>query len=200
MTKLAGMNEELDDEDVKEELMRCFSNATTTIQAIEKLRGMKQIPGENARLYAARYKVIHSRANQLTAEEQNQPGKMMFYAGTLHDHLWRKLLKRIHLTYRPLRNVREAFDLTLDFEKEYQITQPWTDFTVMETCYKEPTAEDVFTTEEVQTRSQSQQQGQYQQGNRSQYQKQYQKQYNNGQKSYQGNQNQTGYNQGCKSQ
>ena len=39
-----------------------------------------------------------------------------------------------------------------------------------------------FTTEEVQTQSQSQQQGQYPQGN----QPQYQKQQNNGQKSYQG--------------
>ena len=31
MTMLAGMNEELDDEDVKEELIRCFSDAPTTI-------------------------------------------------------------------------------------------------------------------------------------------------------------------------
>ena len=165
MTMLAGMNEELDDEDVKEELMRCFSNAPTTIQAIEKLRGMKQRPVENARLYAARYKVIHFRANHLTAEEQNQSKEMMFYAGTLQDQMRRKLLKRIHSTYRALRNLWEAFNLTLDFEKEYQITQPWTDFAVMETCYEEPTVEDVFTTEEVQTQSQSQQQGQYQQGN-----------------------------------
>ena len=41
MTMLAGLNEELDDEDVKEELMRCFSDAPTTIQVIEELRGMK---------------------------------------------------------------------------------------------------------------------------------------------------------------
>ena len=80
MTLLAGMNEELDNKNVKKELMRCFSDAPTTIQAIEKLRGMKQIPGENARLYAARYKVIHFRANQLMAEEQNQSGEMMFYS------------------------------------------------------------------------------------------------------------------------
>ena len=58
MTMLTGMNEELDDEDLKDELMRCFSNAPTTIQAIEKLRGIKQRPSENTRLYAARYKVI----------------------------------------------------------------------------------------------------------------------------------------------
>ena len=68
MTMLVGMNEELDDEDVKEELMRCFCDTPTTIQVIEKLRGMKQRPGENARLYAARYEVIYFWTNQLTAD------------------------------------------------------------------------------------------------------------------------------------
>ena len=149
------MNEELGDEDVKEKFMRCFSDAPTTIQVIEKLRGMKQRLCENARLYAARYEVIHFRANMLMAEEQS--GEIMFYAGTLQDQLRRKLLKRIHSTYRPPRNLWEAFDLTLDFEKEYQITQPWTDLADMETCYEDPTAEDVFTTEEIQTQSQSKQ-------------------------------------------
>ena len=62
MMMLAGMNKEIDDEGVKEELMRCFSNALTTIQAIGVLRGMKQRPDEQARLYTVRYKVIH-RAN-----------------------------------------------------------------------------------------------------------------------------------------
>ena len=51
----------------------------------------------------------------------------------------------------------------------------------MESCYEEPTVEDVFTTEEAQTRSQSQQKGQYPQGNWLQY----QKQQNIGQKSIQ---------------
>ena len=31
MTMLAGMNEELDDEDAKEELTRCFSNVPTNL-------------------------------------------------------------------------------------------------------------------------------------------------------------------------
>ena len=57
------------------------------------------------------------------AEEQNQSREIMFYAGMLQYHLRRKLLKRIHPTYRPPRNLWEAFDLTLEFEKEYQITQ-----------------------------------------------------------------------------
>ena len=61
MTMLAGMSEEVDDEDIKEELMRCFSNAPTTIQAIQVLRAMQQRPGEIARLYTARYEIIHYR-------------------------------------------------------------------------------------------------------------------------------------------
>ena len=61
MTMLAGMSEEIDDEDIKEELMRCFSNAPTTIQVIQVLRAMQQRTGEIARLYTARYKIIHYR-------------------------------------------------------------------------------------------------------------------------------------------
>ena len=137
MTMLAGMSEEVHDEDIKEELMRCFSNAPTTIQAIQVLRAMQQRPGEIARLYTARYEIIHYRVNQLMADEQTQNGKMMFYAGTLHEPLRKKLLKKMHSKYRP-RTLREAFDLTLEFEKEYQVTQPQSDFTIMETCYEDP--------------------------------------------------------------
>ena len=59
ITMLSTMNEEVSDEDLKEELMRCFSNAPTMVQAISLLRGIKQRQGENARLYAARYEVVH---------------------------------------------------------------------------------------------------------------------------------------------
>ena len=123
----------------------------------------------------------------------------------------------MHLHYRP-HTLREAFNLTLEFEKEYQITQPQSDFEVMETCHKD--LEDYeFSMEEVQMRSQAQNntqgnrpQGQYQQvswpqgqgqnqyyqGNRQQYQKQpYPRQYNN-QNSNQGNQYWNNYNQGHK--
>ena len=34
MTNIAGMDGNVDDEDIKEETMRCFSNAPNTIQAI----------------------------------------------------------------------------------------------------------------------------------------------------------------------
>ena len=125
---------------------------------------------------------------------------MMFYAGTLLPPLQKKLLKKMHSNYGP-HSLREAFDMTLEFEKEYQITQPQSTFNVMETCYEETPEQEEFSMEEVQMRSQmqGQGQGQYQQGNCPQYQK---RQYNNngGQKSYQGNNYRTNPNQGYKSQ
>ena len=53
MTILAGINEEVDDETLKEEIMRCFLNAPTIFQAIQVMRKMQQRPGEQARLYIA---------------------------------------------------------------------------------------------------------------------------------------------------
>ena len=68
--------------------------------------------------------------------------------------------------------MKGTFDLTLEFEKEYQVTQPQSDFTVMETCYEDPEGKHEFTMEEVQTRSQANKQGQYQQDNWLQFLKQ----------------------------
>ena len=42
MTVIAGMDDTVSDEDLKEEIMRCFSNASTMIQAIGVLRGIRQ--------------------------------------------------------------------------------------------------------------------------------------------------------------
>ena len=159
MTMLAGMSEDVDDEDIKEELMHCFLNAPTTIQAIQVLRSMQQKPREQARLYTAHYEVLHYRANQLTVDEQTQNGEMMFFIGTLLPPLLPHTL-------------REAFDQTLEFEKEYQITQPQSDFEVMETCHEDLEEDYKFSTEEAQMKSQAQNntkgnraQGQYQQVN-----------------------------------
>ena len=46
MTMLAGINEGVDDEAFKEEIMKCFSNAPTIFQAIKVMREMQQRPGE----------------------------------------------------------------------------------------------------------------------------------------------------------
>ena len=53
MKMLAGINEEVDDEALKEEMMRCFLNEPTIFQAIQVMREMQQRPGEQARLYIA---------------------------------------------------------------------------------------------------------------------------------------------------
>ena len=116
--------------------MRCFSNAPTKIQDIQALRAIRQNPNEQARLYTARYEALHYRANQVTADEQGQNDKMMFFALTLLHPLQRKLLKKMNMVYGP-HTLREAFDLTLEFKKEYQITQPGPDLEVMETCYED---------------------------------------------------------------
>ena len=75
-----------------------------------------------------------NRANQLTADEQTQNGEMMFYTGTLLPPLWKKLLKKMHSNYGP-RSLREAFEITLEFEKEYQITQPQSTFNIMDNAF-----------------------------------------------------------------
>ena len=41
-TIIAGMDDTVGDDDLKEEIMRCFSNAPTMIQAIRVLRGIRQ--------------------------------------------------------------------------------------------------------------------------------------------------------------
>ena len=53
MTMLAGINEEVDDEALKEKIMRCFLNAPTVFQAIQAMREMQQRPAGQARLYIA---------------------------------------------------------------------------------------------------------------------------------------------------
>ena len=87
----------------------------------------------------------------------------------------------------------------MDIEVEHQITQPKPLITVMETCYEEPFTEETYTTEEVQTRLQAQNQGQQQlQGSHLQF----QRCQNSGQKNFQGNQNynKPNYGSGYKSQ
>ena len=89
-------------------------------------------------------------------------------------------------------------DVTMDIKVEHQITQSESQLAVMETCYEEPTLEEIYTTEEVQMRSQAQKQGQQHQGSQSQF----QKHQHLGQMNFQGNQNynRSGYGSGYKSQ
>ena len=100
MTIIAGMDDNVDDEDL-EEIMRCFSNAPTTIQAIVVLRGIHQRQNEQVCLYAARYEFVHNRANHITPEEQTQVNEIIHYASMLLPHLQKKLLKKMNNYHRP---------------------------------------------------------------------------------------------------
>ena len=162
-TIIAGMDDNISDEDLKEEIMRCFSNAPTMKQAIGVLRGIRQWQNEQVHLHVARYEFVHSRANNITQEEQTQVSEIIHYALTPLPHLKKKLLKKLNTYHRP-KMLREAMDVTMEFKVEHQITQPQLDLAVMETCYEESTIEETHTTEEVQMRSQIQKQGYNQQG------------------------------------
>ena len=156
-TVIAGMDDTISDDNLKEEIMRCFSNAPMMIQAIGVLRGIRQWQNEQAHLYAARYEFVHNRAHNIQPEEQTQVSEIIHYMSTLLPHLQKKLLKKLN-TYRP-KSLREAMDVTMDSEVEHQITQPESQLIVMESCYEEPTLEETYTTE-VQMRPQAQKQGQ----------------------------------------
>ena len=74
-------------------------------------------------LYTARYEFIHNRAHKIQPEEQTQVSEIIHYMSTLLPHLKKKLLKKLNTYHRP-KLLREAMDITMDFEVEHQITQP----------------------------------------------------------------------------
>ena len=140
------MDDTVGDDDLKEEIMKCFSNAPTMVQAIGVLRGIRQRHNGQACLYTAIYEFIHNRAHNIWPEEQTQVSELIHYVSTLLPHLQRKLLKKLNLLHQP-QSLREAMDVTMDMEVEHQITQPEQQLTVMETCYEETPMQEICTTE-----------------------------------------------------
>ena len=156
MMMIAGMDDKVGDENLKEEIMRYVSNAPTPIQAIGMLGGIRERQNEQAWLYAARYEFLHNRANQIALDKQSQMNEMIHYVSTMLSHLQKKMLKKLS-SYHRLKTLQEAMDVTMVFEMEHQISQHEQDLAGMETCYEEPILEETNTTEKVQMRSQVQQ-------------------------------------------
>ena len=117
---LSGLNPGLTDEQVKEEIMKCFSPAPTRRQAIEKLRAMHQEPDEQMGQYIVRHKVAHLRAHKLIADEQCSTSEIIEFAINLQPFVQDKLLKKIDGN-RLSRSLREAYDQALDLECKNQI-------------------------------------------------------------------------------
>ena len=107
---LLGLNPGLTDEQVKEEIMRCFSPAPTRRQAIEKQ--MHQ--------YIVRHEVAHLQAHRLTVDEQCNTSEIIEFAINLQPFIQDKLLKKIDGNRLP-RSLREGYDQALDLECKNQI-------------------------------------------------------------------------------
>ena len=117
---LSGLNPELTDEQVKEEIMMCFSPALTRRQATEKLRAMHQESNEQMCQYIVRHEVAHLRAHKLTADEQCSTSEIIEFAINLQPFVQDKLLKKIDGD-RPPRSLHEVYDQALNLEHKSQI-------------------------------------------------------------------------------
>ena len=121
LTVLSGLNPALTNDQIREEIMMCFSLAPTRRQALEKLREMHQETDEQMRQYIVRHEVAHLRAHKLTADEQCSISEIMKFAMKLQPYIQDKLLKKIDGN-RPPRNLHEAYDQAVDIECKNQIT------------------------------------------------------------------------------
>ena len=107
LTVLLGVNPGLTDEQVKEEIMRCFSPAPPRRQAIEKLRAMHQEQDKQMHQYIVRHKLAYLWAHRLTVDEQCNTSEIIEFAINLQPFIQDKLLKKIDGN-RPPRSLREA--------------------------------------------------------------------------------------------
>ena len=121
LTVLSGLNPALTDDQIREEIMMCFSLALTRRQALEKLRVMHQETDKQMWQYIVRHEVAHLRAHKLTADEQCSISEIMKFAMKLQLYIQDKLLKKIDGN-KPPRNLHEAYDQAVDIECKNQIT------------------------------------------------------------------------------
>ena len=122
LSVLSGLNPRLSEEEMKEEMMRCFSPIPTRRQAIEMMRTMCQEYNEQMHQYIVRHEVAHTRAHRISPDDQISSSKIIEFGMTLQPIIQDKLLKRIDGN-RPPRSLREAYHQALDLERKNQITK-----------------------------------------------------------------------------
>ena len=122
LSVLSGLSPRLSNEEVKEEMMRCFSPIPTRRQAIEMMRTMCQEDDEQMPQYIMRHEVAHARAHRLSPDDQLSSSEIIEFTMTLQPIIQDKLLKRIDGD-RPPRSLREAYHQVLDLERKNQITK-----------------------------------------------------------------------------
>ena len=122
MSVLSGLNQRLSEEEVKEEMMRCFSPIPTRRQAIEMMSTMHQEDDKQMHQYIVRHEVVHTRAHRISPDDQTSSSEIIEFAMTLQPIIQHKLLKKSDGD-RPPRSLREAYHQALDLERKNQITK-----------------------------------------------------------------------------
>ena len=80
LSVLSGLNRRLSEEEVKEEMMRCFSPIPTRRQAIEMI--MHQEDNKQMHQYIVRHEVAHTRAHRISPDDQISSSKIIEFAMT----------------------------------------------------------------------------------------------------------------------
>ena len=117
LSVLSGLNPRLSEEEVKEEMLRCFSPIPTRRLAIEMMRTMHQEDNEQMHQYRVRHEVAHTRAHRISPDDKISSRKIIKFTMTLQPIIQDKLLKRINGD-RPPRSLREVYHQALDLERK----------------------------------------------------------------------------------
>ena len=80
LSVLSGLIPGLSDEEVKEEMMRCFTPIPMRRQTIEMMRTMCQEDGEQIHQYIMRHEVAHARAHRLSPDDQLSLSEIIEFA------------------------------------------------------------------------------------------------------------------------
>ena len=120
LSVLSGLNPRLSEEEVKEEMMRCFSPIPTRRQAIEMIRTMHQEDNEQMHQYIVRHEVAHTRAHRISPDDQISSSEIIEFTMTLQPIIQDKLSKKIDGDRPPI-HLREAYHQALDLERKNQI-------------------------------------------------------------------------------
>ena len=93
LSVLSGLSPRLSNEEVKEEMMRCFLPIPMRRQAIEMMRTMCQEDEERMHKYIVRHEVAHARAHRLSLDNQLSSSEIIEFTKTLQPIIQNKLLK-----------------------------------------------------------------------------------------------------------
>ena len=117
LSVLSGLSPRFSNEEVKEEMMRCFSPKPMRQQAIEMMRMMCPEDNEQMHQHILRHEVAHAMAHRLSPDDQFSSSEIIEFTVKLQQFIQDKLLKKIYGD-RPPKSLREACHQALDLERK----------------------------------------------------------------------------------